>query len=293
MKRSMHQVLLGCAIALTAELALAGATFTLPPDSNDFRAKRHDDASGLHAAVASFRTVMPDGMTRLTYNVCNLGGKALLFRWTKPGFESGIANPLETNKCAVYSRDVPESILDNESRLLYWQSGVPRMAQAFLEKLSGWAETERRMVTWLYARGFGLGPDKPDQEKDVEIVVAEYKGLVEQQIHWGGKGMSVALTVADADENTLAQLRAQIGGQGKLIPAKEFVESLLPEDQMRLPGAVQEGYILVLSNKSTGPANAKFSYEVGENVPAAQPVVVLDANNRVIWVALYSSVRKG
>ena len=289
----MHRVLLGCAIALTAELAMGGATFTLPPDGNDFRAKRHDDAtSGLDVAVASFRTVMPDGMTRLTYNVCNLEGKALLFQWPKPGFESGIGNPLGAKKCAVYSRDVPESILDNESRLLYWQSGDPRMAQAFLGKQSGWAKTKRHAVTWLYARGFGLGPDKPDQVKDVEIVVAEYKGRVEQQIHWGGKGMSVALRVADADEKTLAQLRAQIGGQEKLIPAKEFVESLLPEDQARLPGAVREGFILVVSNKSTGPTNAKFNYEVGESVPAAQPVVVLDANNRVIWVAQYSSVRK-
>jgi len=289
----MHRVLLGCAVALTAELAVGGATFTVPPDDNDFRAKRHYDAgSGLDVAVASFRTVMPDGMTRLTYNVCNLEGKALLFRWPKPGFESGIANPLGAKKCAVFSRDVPESILDGDSGLLYWQSGDPRVAQAFLGKQSGWAMTKRHAFTWLYARGFGLGPDKPDQVKDVEIVVAEYKGRVEQQVHWAGKGMSVALRVDDADEKTLDQLRRQVGGQGRLLPAREFVESLSPEDRARLPGAVREGFFLVVSNKGTGPTNAKFNYELGDSVPVAQPVVVLDTDNRVIWVAHYSTVRK-
>lgn len=289
----MHRVLLGCAVALTAELATAGATLTLPPDNADFRAKQHDDAaSGLDVAVASFRTIMPDGMTRLTYNVCNLEGKPLLFQWPNPGFESGIANPLDTQKCAVYSRDVPKSVLDDNSRLLYWQSGEPRMAQAFLEKQSEWAKTKRRAVTWLYARGFGLGPDKPDQVKDIEIVVAEYKGLIENQIHWAGKGMSVALRIADADETMLALLRTQVGSQGKLITAKEFVDSLSPEDQVRLPEAVREGFFLVFSNKSAGPTSAKFNYYLGESAPAVQPVVVLDANNRVIWAARYSTVRK-
>lgn len=291
----MHRVLLSCAVALTAELATAGAAFTLPPDNADFRAKRHDDAAiGLDVGVASYRTVMPDGMTRLTYNVCNLevGGKALLFRWPKPGFESGIANPLDAQKCAVYSRDVPDSVLDDNSRLLYWQSGEPRMAQAFLGKQSRWGKAQRRAVTWLYERGFGLGPDKPDQVKDVEIVVAEYKGVVENQIHWAGKGMSVALRVADADEKTLAQLRTQVSSQGKLVPAKEFIDSLSPEDQLSLPGAVREGFILVVSNKSAGPTSANFNYHLGESAPAVQPVVVLDAKNRVIWVAQYSTVRK-
>lgn len=147
-------------------------------------------------------------------------------------------------------------------------------------------------VTWLYARGFGLGPDGPDKVKDVEIVVAEYKGRIEQQVHWAGRSMSVALRVADADEKTLAQLRGQVGGQGKLIPAKEFVRSLSPEDQARLPSSVREGFILVVSNKGIEPASAKFNYELGESVPTAQPVVVLDANNRVILVAQYSTVRK-
>jgi hypothetical protein len=289
----MYRVLLGCTVALTAEFAMGGATFTLPPDSKDFRAKRHEDAaSGLDVAVASFRTVTPDGMTRLTYNVCNLEGKALIFRWPKPGFETGIANPLGAKKCAVYSRDVAESSLDDNSRLLYWQSGDSRTAQAFLGKESGWAKTKRQAVTWLYARGFGLGPDKPDQVKDVEIVVAEYRGRVDQQVNLAGRGISVALRVADADEKTLAQLRAQVVNQGRLIPAKEFVEGLVPEDRARLPDALQEGFILVVSNRSTGPTSAKLNFELGESVPAAQPVAVLDADNRVIWVAQYSTVRK-
>ena len=65
--------------------------------------------------------------------------------------------------------------------------------------------------------------------------------------------MSVALRVADANEKTLAQLRAQVGGQGKLVPAKEFVESLLPEDQARLPGAVRKGFILVVWSPTRAP----------------------------------------
>lgn len=292
----MLRMLLGGAVALTAVIAVADTTLTLPPDDNDFRAKWHrDEGNGLNVAVASFRTVRPDGMTRLTYNVCNLDSNALIFRWPKPYFESGIANPLAQQKCAVYVRDVPDSIFDGDSKLLYWQRGDPYLAQAFLEKLSGWGKAERAMVTWLYERGFGLGPDRPEV-RDVELVVREYKGHIYQQVTWSGRARSVAFRIADPDEKTLAQLRAQIGAQigdqGKVMPAKEFVGSLLPADQSQLPSAMREGFILMVSSEDPRPASAKLSYELGESVPAAQPVVVLDANNRLVWIAQYSTVRK-
>lgn len=288
----MLRLLLGCVIALFAEMAIADTTLSLPPDDNDFRAKSHrDEGNGLDVALASFRTALPDGMTRLTYNVCNLNNNALIFLWPKPYFGSGIANPLREKRCAVYSRDVPDSILDREARLLYWQRGDSYMAQAFLEKSSGWGNAKRVLVTWLYERGFGLGPDKPEV-KDLELVVTEYKGHVHQQIVWSGRATSVALKIAAVDEKLLAQLRGHIGDQGKVMPAMEFVGSLLPADQDRLPPAMREGFILVVTNKGPRPAMAKFSYELGESVPSAQPVVVLDANNRLVWIAQYSTVRK-
>ena len=71
----------------------------LPADTQDFKAKRHsNDADDLLATVASFReTLNDDGKIRLYYNVCNHASKALLFRWPKPGFETGITHPLASN----------------------------------------------------------------------------------------------------------------------------------------------------------------------------------------------------
>ncbi|MEW6706001.1 MAG: hypothetical protein AB1430_14245 [Pseudomonadota bacterium] len=289
----MARMLQGCVLALATAVASSSAALELPPDDHDRRGKRHQDAAqGLDAAVASLRERLPDGRTRLTYNVCNLSPRKLSFQWPKPGFESGIAHPLKTKTCAVYVRDVLESALDDDARLLYWQTGEPRHAQAFLGKQSPWGKARRELATWLYARGIGLGPDKPDQVKDVEIAVAEMQGLVQQQVHWAGHGMSVALRLAELDEGALAQLRSQLGGQGVLMEAEAFVKSLHPDDQKRLPGAVREGRILVLSTRNKGPVGAKFHYELGQTAPSIQPVVVLGADGRVMWVAYYATVRR-
>lgn len=288
----MNRLLLCLTMAV---VALPSSTWAqdVPPDTPDFLAKKHSNAaSGLDARVASFRERLDDGKTRLYYNVCNHAKEPLLFRWPKPGFESGIASPLHTQKCAVYSRDVLESIPDDDAKLMYWQNGEPHGAHAFTAKQSGWGKAKRTATTWLYSRGLGLGPDKPDQVKDVEIVVAETKGYLEKQVRWTGEGVSVALRLAEAIEKVLSQVRAQLGGQGRVVDAKTFIAELHPEDRARLPGSAMEGYILVLTMKGKGPSAAKFGYEVGDTSPATLPVVVLDSANRVVWVAQYSTVRK-
>ncbi len=287
----MLRTLLGCGVALFAAVAVARPQLTLPSDTDDFRARQHlDEGNSLDVALASFRTVLPDGMTRLTYNVCNLHHETLIFLWEKPWFEAGFHNPLGENKCAVLSRDVPESILDRSAPVRYWQRGDSHLAQAFLQKQSVWEKAERKALTFLYERGLGPGPDKPEI-RDVELEVTEYKGHVYQYVKWTGRASTVALWIADPHEKVVAQLREQIGKQGKVEAVSEFVSRLSPVEQDRFPTAIRKGFVLVVTNQGPGPAFAKVVYELGDSVPSAEPIVVLDASNRVVWIAQYSTVR--
>lgn len=197
----------------------------------------------------------------------------------------------------MYARDVVQSVLDDQASVLYWQRSDSRTASAFIEKQSAWEKAKHSASTFLYSRGLGHGPERPDQIRDVEVVVAETNQWLEHKIRWSGDAITVAMRLGTGDGEQILGINQQLAAQGPLakesavLEAKKFVATLHKEDQVRLPASAREGHVVVLKSQAKEDGAAQFRYQVVDTSPDVQPIVVIGADGRIVWVAQYATVR--
>ena len=273
-------------------------SLTFAADPPNIRTKQHKNESGtLDTLISSTIEAAPGGSALLTYHVCNGSRQPLVFRWTKPNFESGILYPLSTGMCAVYGRESSKGAVAEAPILYTQQGGPPSEAQAFLPVDSPWARGKRSLTTYLYSVAIGKdGPRRPDQVVDVETIVTETDGYLLHQVKWAARVGAVALKLAQSDEKTLAAIRAElkrqpsIANDSRVLPSREFFEKHIVESQRRrVAQIVGEGYVVKLQGAPGKPGTAQFSYQVGKTKPGSASLVVLDSKEAVVAAMEYST----
>ena len=277
-----------------ALLALAHAAWA--GDTPTLREKQHVDAErDLDAKLSSEYEALATQNARLTYLVCNRAAKALLFRWPKPGFESGLAHPLKKDTCAVYQREVSKPKLEKDAAILYTQSGQPFGAEAFVAD-----ETFRQKVgtTWTtLLRLIGLGEPykQPDKRYDVKVVVTDKGSALRHDVTWSTEVAGVSIKLAATDDKARADVMQELARQpalassSRVVSAAEMQKLLSPADGDRLSPVFRAGTFVRLEAKPNQPRTAVITVATSAKLVSTEWLLVLDNDNRVVWMLQYTT----
>ena len=282
-----------------AVLALTHALACLAQAGPAHNKLHRDDARNLHAQIASEARAKPAGGSELTYLVCNLATQGLVFRWDKPGFESGLAHPLGKDRCAVYQRDVARQREDLQASIRYTQRGETFDAAAYVDD----PNFKQKIVnTWSTAlRLVGRGPPykQPDQRVDLHILVTDKGNRLQLQMRWSGPVDGVAARLPPGlDEPGQQQLRDELaqqaarGPDAQLRSADELRQQLAPLDRDRHAASVRDGWFVQARTSPGRPQDIVFTHATGptDSAIGSEPVLVLDASGRVLAVLRYTTV---
>ena len=289
------RLLQGYALAVTLLMVWSCA---LAGDAPNRRDKEHvDPGHGLDTALSSEFDVLPTKSTRLTYLVCNRANQALVFRWSKPGFESGLDNALKSQTCAVYQREVPKAKEQpQDADILYFQSGQPFAAKAFVADETFQDKVASSWTTLLRHIGLGEPYKQPDKRLDVQVIVYD-KGSygMLHDVSWSPQLNAVALKIAATDEKTRTDIALQLQRQPALANSSTVVSAVQMKplvssrDANRLSALFEEvGSFVRLEARRDQPHHAQIMLPPTAKV-STQPLLVLDSDKRVVWLVRYTT----
>ena len=263
-----------------------------PSDTEDFKTSQHFDGAKKLSTISSFRQKTPNGPTHLTYDICNLSSKPLLAKWDKPGFETGITHPIPCEHCAVFERDVDQSVPENDAPVEYNQHSTKYPAAAFLPKETWGQMLLRTATTRLSEKGIGSGPMSPSIWA-MEVVVQQVDNYgLQHKVTWRAPAKSVVLWLPTTDEKALSEIARQLQGQGgrgiSLIPARDFISKLSKAEQESLPSAMREGMVMWFAT-SRELNEVKFIYSLRPPYKGTAPILMLDEKLQIIWMARYTT----
>lgn len=281
---------------ILASLALCEMAFAANAP-NRVEKEHVDTGRGIQTALSSdYEQISQTQATRLTYIVCNLAPKGLVFRWPRPGVESGLVSPLRSTTCAVHQRDVPSVKAQPENAdILYTQSGQVYEAQAFVPD-----ETIREKASQVWTSLIRIvmlkGPYKqPDKRYDAKVVVTDKDKALVQDISWPQGVRAVALQVPVSDAKTRDAITEQLRQQKDLAPSSavltplEMKKQVAPEDAERHSAAFETGSYVRLEAHPGREQRAQITLSMAMKRTVAQRMLLLDDKNRVVWVVPYTT----
>ena len=292
-------------MALTCARSLVGVLLLLcqlngAAETPNLRSKAHIDAQReLDARVLSEYETLTTKNTQLTFQVCNHATKALVFRWPKPGFESGLAHPLLQKTCAVYQREVSRQKLEMDAAILYTQSGQAFGAQAFIADETFLDKLASTWTTVLRVIGLGEPYKQPDMRYDIKVVVSDKAGVLQHDVAWSTEVTAVSLKLVASDEKTRADVAQELGRQPALAPssrvlsAVEMQKLINPLDAQRAASVFDDGVFVRLEAKPNQPRSAVITIAKPMKRTAAAPLLVLDSDNRIVWILQYTTGSPG
>ena len=198
--------LLACGLAISCFSLTALVFAQQPSDPEHFKTRQHSDGAKQLSSISSSRQTTSNGPTRLTYNICNLSPQPLLAKWDKPGFETGITHPIPFENCAVFERDVDQSVLEKDAPVEYGQHSTKYPAEAFLPKETWGQMILRTAATRLSEKGLGSNLMSPSIAT-VEVVVEQPNNYgLHHTITSRGPVKSVVLWLPTTDEKALGEM---------------------------------------------------------------------------------------
>lgn len=288
------------ALCFASLLASNASAQQAAPSVDRFLTTEHGGKDGpIHTGLGSARERRDNQLPPLLhYEVCNRGGKNIVYNWHEPGFENSIAAPLMPQKCALYSvAAVKSSAADTSIR--YFGMNQEYRATAYVPARTTWQGLRKDLETKLYTRGIGPGPRPPQQTLSdakvvVTILVTQADGRLIYQISWDTQVGALALKLPATSEALRAQILSQLKSQlqrSNVLATADLLKTLVGEVRDGMKDSLGDGHFIHIVDDQGSPRAVKLAMPVADATsPSHQPLLVKDPKGQLLFLLQYATV---
>lgn len=265
-----------------------------------------DPAIYLDTILQSSQTEGRDKNT-LEYIVCNKSKKPVVFHWIEPDFQCSLDRPLKSSDCAVLETTAQKSKREDVTKITYFQFGPTMAIPSFLPDLT---LTQKLINHWdtIFGHGplrIGVAPDPdvryklrdPAKERKVLSVEVIDKGdFIFYEIQWSEEVGAVFVKLATVVANDLDHVNEVMRKNGATpeigaMVAADIAKRLKPEDRQQFAQHLKDGVFVSLHSKEKKRGRASFLVPVrGPTRPATQPILIVDHDERVVWLIAHATL---